>query len=199
MKLALLTLSVAAVPVCVSSCDEPRPTALEKVVIAGRTFNLEPVTDDEHRFKGLSSRTEIKADGGMIFAFKEPRDQNFVMRDCPVPIDIIYLDGAGRVTASHKMTVEKPRADDEKENKPRCPSCGKAHAPACARADGAKEKTPPQWTWTNDKYEARLKQYPSRFPAQYAIELKGDTLDTLKVKQGDKVEFDIAGLKKRAK
>lgn len=43
--------------------------------------------------------------------------------------------------------------------------------------------------WTNDAYENRLKKYSSKFSSQYVIELKGDTLDTLKIKEGDKVEL----------
>jgi hypothetical protein len=48
------------------------------------------------------------------------------------------------------------------------------------------------------KYEARLKKYPSKFAAQFVIELKGNTLDALKLKEGQKIEVD-ADLKKRAK
>lgn len=178
-----LGLGVCAAVTSMSGCDQPTDSSppTEKVVVAGKTFQLERALNDETRFKGLSGRTEIKPDGGMIFAFPKPNDLQFVMRDCPVPIDIIYLDAAGRVTAAHKMVAEPPRAEDEKELKP---PQGFPNAP--------------KWTWTNEKYENRLKKYPSRFPAQYVIELKGNTLDEIKVKEGDKVEFDKDGLKKQA-
>lgn len=152
----------------------------ETVTIKDKQFKLELAIDDEHRFKGLSGRTEIKPDEGMLFVFTRPAKQGFVMRDCPIPIDIIYLDGSGRVTAVHKMKPEEPRSEAEK----------KLTAPYA----GA-----PAWTWTNEQYESRLTQYSSKFAAQFVIELKGDTLDTLKLAEGDQIVLDTAALKKRAK
>lgn len=86
--------------------------AVESVEIAGRTFHLEVAADPDTRFKGLSGRTHIEDDGGMLFLFDRPQPLNFVMRDCPIDIDIIFLDGSGRVTATHHMLPE-PRLPDE--------------------------------------------------------------------------------------
>ncbi len=160
------------------STPAPAPTPApklptEKVVISGRTFHLEVAADDVTRFRGLSGRTEIASDGGMLFIFPRPSRLEFVMRDCPIPIDIIYLDGSGRVVATHAMLPEPPRADGERLNDPR--------------------------TGTNEAYERRLKKYPSRFDAQFVIELKGGTLEALKLKSADKIDLDLARLKKMAK
>jgi uncharacterized protein len=154
---------------------------IEKVTIAGKTFKLELAATDESRHHGLSGRTDIPEDGGMLFVFpaRSVQTHGFVMRDCPVPIDIIYLDVAGRVVNTHKMVPEPPRSEAEKV-----------------------ESTPtgyPAWFKQNAQYEARLKQYSSRYPSQFVIELKGDTLDTLKVKNGDKIALDLDRLKKLAK
>jgi uncharacterized membrane protein (UPF0127 family) len=35
------------------------------------------------------------------------------MRDCPVPIDVAFLDAAGRVVAVHEMQPEEPRRPGE--------------------------------------------------------------------------------------
>lgn len=149
------------------------------VKIAGKEYKLELSMSNEKRFRGLSGRTEIPAEGGMLFVFPDTgvAVQNFVMRDCPVGIDIIYLDSAARVTAFYKMKAEAPRTDREKTNSAPLDRAGKPHPEA------------PQWMWTNDAYENRLKKYSSKFSSQYVIELKGDTLDTLKIKEGDKVEL----------
>ena len=48
-------------------------------------------------------------------------------------------------------------------------------------------------------YETRLKRYSSRFPSEFVLELREGTLKRLGVKEGDLVEFDTAGLKKRLK
>ncbi len=164
-----------------SGCDDKSKSDTHaKVTIAGRTFNLEIASDDQTRFRGLSERTKIDADGGMIFVFKKPSEMEFVMRDCPIPIDIIFVDGSGRVTAFHKMTPEPPRTEAEKQLSPPF-------------------KDAPKWTWTNPAYEARLKRYSSKFAAQYVIELAGNTLDSLKLKESDQVVFDRAAMKKLAK
>lgn len=78
-------------------------------------FNLEPALNDTTRIQGLSNRTEIAADGGMAFFFTRAAVQNFVMRDCPIPIDIVYVDRTGRVVAHHAMVPEDPQRADESD------------------------------------------------------------------------------------
>lgn len=159
---------------------EEAPKKLD-VTISGTKFELDLALDQETRFKGLSGKTEIPEKGGLLFAFPQPQPKlEFVMRDCPIGIDIIYCDANGRIVAWHKMVPEPPRGDDEKAN--------------TAPFPGA-----PAWSWTNDKYESRLKKYSSKFSAQFAIELRGGATDALKLKAGDKVEMDLAVLKKWAK
>lgn len=173
--------SKSAQPAAPATPPPPKPEVkLEPVTISGRTFKLEPALDDQTRFRGLSGRTEIAADGGMLFVFRKADELAFVMRDCPIPIDIIYLNGAGQVVSFHKMTPDEPRKPEELKN--------------TAPFLGA-----PEWAWTNPAYEARLKKYPSKFAAQFVIELKGGTLDDLKLKAADKVDLDVARLKKVAK
>ncbi len=52
---------------------------------------------------------------------------------------------------------------------------------------------------TEAAYEARISErYPSVMPAQFAIELKGGTLRTLGLKNGEKIELDLKKLKAMA-
>lgn len=44
-----------------------------------------------------------------------------------------------------------------------------------------------------------LKTYPSNWESQFAIELRGGTLDRLKLKEGDKIEMPLSELKRRAR
>lgn len=177
----LLGALVCLVALGVSGCDEKTADNVARVKMGGKTFFLEIVDDNQKRFKGLSGREHIDADGGMIFVFPPAQVvvQKFVMRDCPIPIDIVYLDGAGRVLATHEMKPLPPRAADGSEGKAG-PTSG--------------DKTP-----ENSKYEARLEQYSSRYPSQIVIELAGGTLKTLNLKEGDKIDLDVEGLKKRAR
>lgn len=78
-------------------------------------FNLEPALDDATRVLGLSHRTEIAADGGMAFFFTRPAKQNFVMRHCPIPIDIVYVEATGRVDSHHAMVPEEAQRENESD------------------------------------------------------------------------------------
>jgi uncharacterized membrane protein (UPF0127 family) len=49
----------------------------------------------------------------MLFVFPSPRPLAMVMRDCPAPIDVAFLDAGGRVLAVHAMTPEPARAAGE--------------------------------------------------------------------------------------
>lgn len=162
--LLVLAALVACGALLAGGCDDETGADVAAVDIGGKRFYLELALDNATRVKGLSGRTFIEEDGGMLFVFPRPANQNFVMRDCPIPIDIIFLDATGRIVAMHQMTPEEPRRPDE----------------------------------SPDAYERRLKLYPSRFAAQYAIELRGGMLDSLKLSDGQKIELDPS-LKSRAK
>jgi uncharacterized membrane protein (UPF0127 family) len=79
------------------------------VDLGGVRFIAELAADPATQQRGLSGRERIDALGGMLFAYPSPRPLQFVMRDCLVPIDIAFLDRAGRVVAVHAMGVETPR------------------------------------------------------------------------------------------
>ena len=174
--LILATLTLAPFGPLGCSKDQPQQGSvdanIESVEINGEWFQLELALDNETRFKGLSGRDHIEPDGGMLFVFPRAASQKFVMRDCLTDIDIIFLDPAGRITAMHHMPTEPPR-DPETE-------------PLDSRG-------------LNQDYEDRLKKYPSRFAAQFVIELAGGTLERLNLSEGDLIKLDIDGLKARAR
>jgi len=87
-------------------CDDGTTPETLDVKINGHKFNMQLALDSETRHKGLSGRADIPEDKGMLFAFSDASIQRFVMRECLVPIDIVYVDESGRVTSSHAMTVE---------------------------------------------------------------------------------------------
>ena len=83
------------------------------VPLGGESFRLELALDPEARQRGLSGRARIAANEGMLFVFPQPRPLAMVMRDCPVPIDVAFLDADGVVVAVHEMRPEPPRAPGE--------------------------------------------------------------------------------------
>jgi uncharacterized membrane protein (UPF0127 family) len=155
----LITLLVAttALPGCgaeSASHSAQSNQATQAVQIDGKTFELELALTPEARYNGLSGRDHIDARGGMLFVFPSPRKTHFVMRDCRVPIDLLFLDAQGRVIRMHQMPVEQG----------------------------------PPWT-----------RYPSYYPTQFAIELKGGLLDTLDIAKTDRIDLPLKALKARAR
>jgi uncharacterized protein len=72
-------------------------------VIAGRRFTLEVADDDAERAQGLMHRKSMPADHGMIFVFPDVAQRGFWMKNTYIPLDIIYLDAAGRVVSIKQM------------------------------------------------------------------------------------------------
>lgn len=85
------------------------------VTIDGRTFRLEVSADGDSRARGLMGRESIEPDGGMLFVFPDVAMRSFWMKNCLTDMDILFLDGSGRVTAIHEMTIEPPQRPDEPE------------------------------------------------------------------------------------
>jgi uncharacterized membrane protein (UPF0127 family) len=154
-----------------SGCDEKVDAGVAKVRVGGKDFFLEVVDTDEKRYLGLGKREQdLEENGGMLFVFTAPQVQGFVMRDCKFDIDIIFLDAAGRVLKTHAMKAESPRGADEREDVP----------------------------VEDDKYNARLPKYSSKFPAQFVIEIKGGSLAKLNVKEGELIKQNWEALKRAA-
>lgn len=175
-RLALIGLMLMLMTLALTGCSNKpqggQDANVESVKINGEWFQLELALDGATRFKGLSGREHIEPDGGMLFVFRSASSLNFVMRDCSVDIDIIFLDPSGHITAMHHMPVESPR-DPVTE-------------PLDSRG-------------VSRTYEERLTKYPSGFPAQFVIELAGGTLERLGLADGDPIKLDTEGLKARAK
>ena len=115
MRTALRVLVLLA-----AACGAPDPPAAATgarevafVALGGESFTLDLALDPPTRQRGLSGRGEIPRHGGMLFVLPRPQPFAMVMRDCPVPIDVAFLDADGRVVAVHEMAVEPPRAPGE--------------------------------------------------------------------------------------
>ena len=91
----------------------PNGLPLERVQIAGRTFELEVAATEGDRQRGLSRRATIPDGTGMLFVFPDSRILSFWMIDCLLDIDVAYLDRAGKVVGVHTMKAEAPQAAGE--------------------------------------------------------------------------------------
>ncbi len=93
--------------------DAKKKIPKEEVVIGEEIFKLEVAANEELRAKGLMNREKIDEHGGMIFIYKRAQFRSFWMKNCLVDIDLLYLDGRGRIVSMHKMKKEPPRGENE--------------------------------------------------------------------------------------
>ena len=83
------------------------------IVIKGETFVLEVAADEATIIQGLMYRESIPAGTGMIFIMPDVQIRGYWMKNCLTDMDIIFLDARGYVTATHRMSEERPQGDDE--------------------------------------------------------------------------------------
>lgn len=60
--------------------------------IGGFVINTDIALTDKQKQDGLSIRNNMQENEGMMFVFKEPKQQSFWMKGMKFPIDIIWLD-----------------------------------------------------------------------------------------------------------
>lgn len=106
---------VLAVSLAGAAAAQPLASGLATtpVTVEGVRLTVEVARTPGEQFRGLGGRTWIDPNGGMLFPFATPRVTSFVMRDCPIPIDVAFLDADGRVVAIHEMKPERPRQPGE--------------------------------------------------------------------------------------
>lgn len=69
------------------------------------SFRLEIADTDEARMRGLMWRTDFPKDRAMLFVFGEMRDVMMWMQNTPSPLDMVFLDDTGHVSAIHENAV----------------------------------------------------------------------------------------------
>ncbi len=112
MRLAplLIPLCLVALAAALTGCDSgkgtkplPGQVRLVGMRIGNREFQLEVADSYAARQKGLMYRQSLPADGGMLFAFEQEEVLRFWMKNTYVPLDIIFVDGQGRIVAVRQM------------------------------------------------------------------------------------------------
>ncbi|UCD74022.1 MAG: DUF192 domain-containing protein [Phycisphaerales bacterium] len=112
----LIILLLTAVLSC-TGCAETGSSGprSETVTISGHGFNLELAIDEPSRTRGLMYKESVPEDGGMLFVFPEAQVRSFWMGNCFIDIDLIFLDGRGRITALHRMKKARPQEEGESD------------------------------------------------------------------------------------
>jgi uncharacterized membrane protein (UPF0127 family) len=68
----------------------------------------------QERYQGLSETDALPRDHGLLFVYDQEADRRtFVMRGMRYPIDIVFIDGTGTVTAMHSAVPEPGAGEGE--------------------------------------------------------------------------------------
>jgi uncharacterized membrane protein (UPF0127 family) len=89
---------------CVAGCGgntSGLPTV--KMDIGQRSYTLEVAATEEAQEHGLMERDSMPADHGMIFVFPAERVLNFWMKNTRFDLDIVFVDGEGKVVSIRHM------------------------------------------------------------------------------------------------
>jgi uncharacterized membrane protein (UPF0127 family) len=83
------------------------PTAQLTIVTAGgpHPFTVELATTPAQMEQGLMFRQSLAPDAGMLFDFTTPSVAMMWMKNTLIPLDMLFVDGQGRVVNIHERAV----------------------------------------------------------------------------------------------
>ena len=89
--------------------EAPPAVSPPRARINDHTWNVTVVSTRLARYRGLSGRSHLPDDEGMLFLFPREAPREFCMRGCLIPIDIAFLDSDLRIVRMYTMEVEADR------------------------------------------------------------------------------------------
>ena len=83
--------------------DDQWPLPTTRMQLGNKTFTLEIADTRATQEYGLMHRDSMPADHGMIFVFPDEIERRFWMKNTRIPLDIIYVNAAGKVVSIKQM------------------------------------------------------------------------------------------------
>ena len=120
MKRRLFCVLVAALPFAAWG-ETPEPTKAqpelpkEKLVITGHggpdhVFDVELAATQDQQTVGEMFRTQVPADGGMLFDWGFPRESQMWMRNTLVSLDMVFINADGSIRSIAEATTPRSLA-----------------------------------------------------------------------------------------
>ena len=97
--LCIVMLSVSSMTI---ACPLQLPTST--ISIKGNALAVEIASTPAARSCGLSNRSELPMNHGMLFIYPNIRNRTFWMKDTFIPLSIAFLHESGRIIKIEKMT-----------------------------------------------------------------------------------------------
>jgi uncharacterized membrane protein (UPF0127 family) len=98
----LLALAACTSP---DHCEGFVPTA--ELRVAGERFTLEIADELDEQQLGLMGRSELPADGGMVFRWDDVAERSFYMKDTLIPLDLIAIEDDKVVSVASMVPCEQ--------------------------------------------------------------------------------------------
>lgn len=114
LAVGLLTKSVQNGSLKLGSLSSSSETSQKQVKINDKTVFVEVASTDAARAKGLSGRTSLASDSGMLFTFPQNNVlPNFWMKDMQIALDIVWIGGGKVVKIDRNAQPEPGKKDSE--------------------------------------------------------------------------------------
>lgn len=102
LAIAAASTSLTAAPLdsardAVVSEVEPTALATQSIAIGSVPAQVEIADTPAAWRQGLTGRTHLGEDAGMLFLFPTSHTQSFWMKDVPIPLDVAFLDDEKRI------------------------------------------------------------------------------------------------------
>jgi uncharacterized membrane protein (UPF0127 family) len=116
-RLEIVLLSAAlGIVICVGIIWQTSKPAERTLQVGRQAYGLEVAKTDKEHERGLSGRTSLAPNKGMIFVFSREEEQCFWMKDMHFPLDMIWLD------AKHKVVFLQQKATPDSYPRTFCSS-----------------------------------------------------------------------------